>query len=386
MLKFHTQKEVKEIEDTRLFLASIVDSTDDAIIRKTLEGIIISWNKAAENLYQYTAEEMIGETIDLLVPIERKQELFFIAEKLNKGECIKNFETIRIRKDGVGIDVSLIDSPIKNKLGSIIGSSTIVRDITRQKKIENELKRLNDELESRITERTAELENKIKELQSFSYSVSHDLRAPLRYIDGFSLALLEDYGDKLDETGINSLKKIRYSTQRMGLLIDDMLSLSHLSQSKFNSEEVNLSEMVKEITNELQKNEPQREAIFKIEDNISTLGDKSLLEIMFYNLLSNAWKFTSKNKKTEIKFGKLLDKEGGFIYFLTDNGAGFDMQYVNKLFIPFQRLHTEKEFPGTGIGLAIIQRIVSRHHGKIWAESSPKLSTTFYFRLNGDKV
>jgi PAS domain S-box-containing protein len=232
-----------------------------------------------------------------------------------------------------------------------------------------------------LKQRTAQLEAANRELESFSYSVSHDLRAPLRALDGFSEMVLEDYKDKLDETGKDHLNRIRKASHTMSQLIDDMLKLSRITRAEMLKDEVNLSELAQSIYDELKVTQPERQAEFNIAPLRLVDGDKQLLQILMRNLLENSWKFTSKCSQTRLKF-EVNQQDGKKIYFITDNGAGFDMQYADKLFQPFQRLHTNKEYTGTGIGLAIVQRVIQRHGGRIWAESEIGKGTTFYFTLN----
>jgi light-regulated signal transduction histidine kinase (bacteriophytochrome) len=232
----------------------------------------------------------------------------------------------------------------------------------------------------RIEQRGAEIERTNKELEAFSYSVSHDLRAPLRSIDGFSQALLEDYYDKVDETGRDYLKRVRASTQHMGRLIDDLLKLSRLTKTEMRQEPVPLSGIVTKIIDSLKKNEPDRSIECVIEKGITVNRDPYLLEIAMENLLNNAWKFTGKIPKPRIQFG-MTQKDRLNVYYIKDNGAGFDMTYSDKLFGAFQRLHSSEEFSGTGIGLVTVQRIIHRHGGRIWAEAEPNKGATFFFTI-----
>ena len=220
-----------------------------------------------------------------------------------------------------------------------------------------------------------------KELEAFSYSVSHDLRTPLQSIDGFSLALLEDYGDTLDDQGKDYLRRVRVATQRMAQLIDDLLKLSRLTRSELNPGRVNLTAIAWRVAEELQARQPERHVGFHIQKNITVVGDADLLKVLFDNLFGNAWKFTGKKTDAMIEFGS-ENVSGVPTYFVRDNGTGFDMAYADKLFAPFQRLHLEKDFSGTGIGLSIVQRIISRHNGKIWADAAVGSGATFYFTLN----
>ena len=256
-----------------------------------------------------------------------------------------------------------------------------VRDIKERKKTETELKSYRERLEHMVSERTAELENAIRELESFSYSVSHDLRSPLRSIDGFSQILLEDYQDKLDKQGTDYLNRVRKAAQRMAQLIDDILLLSRVSRHKLSIKPANLSQIAEESAASLKELYPERDVEIKIEPNMETNADRGLLRIVMDNLLENAWKYTSKKDHAAIEFGSKREN-GRAIYYVKDNGVGFDMGYVQKLFGAFQRLHGIDEFPGTGIGLAKVKRIIDRHGGNVWAESRPGKGATFYFSLD----
>jgi signal transduction histidine kinase len=242
------------------------------------------------------------------------------------------------------------------------------------------LQQAHDELEQRVQERTSELATINQELESFSYSVSHDLRAPLRSIDGFSQALLEDYADKLDSTAQDHLQRVRRAAQHMAALIDDMLNLSRVTRSTMRSEQLDLSGVAKSIAAELQEAEPGRRVEFVIENDLMAAGDSQLLRAAMENLLRNAWKYTSGHPYARIEFGK-SDQNGKCSFFVRDDGAGFDPRYSHRLFGVFQRLHTAKEFPGTGVGLATVQRIIRRHGGEIWAEGAVEKGATFYFTL-----
>ena len=230
-----------------------------------------------------------------------------------------------------------------------------------------------------LVQRTTQLEAANKELETFSYSVSHDLRAPLRAIDGFSLALAEDYSESLDDTGLDYLNRVRNSAQRMGHLIDDMLQLSRVNNSIISVKNVDLKVLAREVMDGLQSTEPDRKIVFSLGENLQVEGDPRLLRIMLDNLLGNAWKFTSKNDKVLIKFDRL--EETPEVFFIRDNGAGFNMDHAKKLFGAFQRLHRMTDFPGTGIGLATVQRILNRHGGKIWVKAKEGEGATFYFSL-----
>lgn len=247
-------------------------------------------------------------------------------------------------------------------------------------RIYRELQDSNAELESRVARRTLELEAINKELEAFSYSVSHDLRAPLRSIDGFSNKLLKDYGALFDETGKDYFNRVKNASQHMGHLIDDLLKLARISRIEMHPVEINLSAIAQNITKELQETAPERAAQITIQENMMAMGDRNLLQIVLQNLLDNAWKYSRKKEVTHIDFGT-FEKDGQTVYFVRDNGVGFDMKYVDKIFGAFQRLHSVSEFEGTGIGLATVNRIIRRHHGNIWVDSEVDKGTTFYFTL-----
>ena len=243
-----------------------------------------------------------------------------------------------------------------------------------------EIHRLNGELERRVEERTAELATANKELEAFSYSVSHDLRAPLRAIDGFSKALLDEYAEKLDRQACRYLQRVRTGTQKMSGLIDDLLNLSRVSRTVLRKVSISLTELARGVVAELQNREPARKVAIEITDGLTARGDSRLITIVLVNLLGNAWKYTAKRPEARIAFGQ-ENKGNETAFYVRDNGAGFDMAYADKLFAPFQRLHRDSEFEGTGIGLATVQRIISRHGGRIWAEAAVDGGATFYFTL-----
>ena len=251
----------------------------------------------------------------------------------------------------------------------------------KRKQAEEDINKLNEELELRVLQRTTELEATNKELESFAYSVSHDLRAPLRGMDGFSQALQEDYAGKLDDEGKRYLQRIRAAAQRMGQLIDDMLKLSRTTRREMKIGKVDLSEMAENITAELQESDPGRKVESIIREGQVVRGDAQLLRVVMENLLGNAWKFTGKCPQARIEFG-VQEEQGKPVFFVRDNGAGFDMAYADKLFMAFQRLHSMDAFSGTGVGLANVQRVIRRHGGRVWGESDGEgKGATFYFTL-----
>jgi PAS domain S-box-containing protein len=270
-----------------------------------------------------------------------------------------------------------LDSTLKNILG--VFATRISVELDRKRSYE-EVNHYREHLEELVSQRTRALELANQELESFCYSVSHDLRAPLRTIDGFSLAVMEDYQEVLDHEGVEYLTRVRNATQRMGELIDDMLSLYSVTRSEFHRQNVDLTMLVYESAEAIRMRNPEREVELLVEPDLKAEGDERLLKIVLDNLLNNAWKFTSKVEHSRIEVGK-LDQAGAPTFYVKDNGAGFNMAYVNKLFGAFKRLHHEDEFEGTGVGLAIVKRIIDRHNGRVWAESEPGRGATFYFTL-----
>ncbi len=287
------------------------------------------------------------------------------------------------------------DDPSKDELGDLAHAFNLMaeglqsttasrneldREIADRRAAEAEIKSLNKELEARVAQRTAELTVLNKELEAFSYSVSHDLRAPLRTVDGFARALLEDYGDRLDADGRHFAERICAGTDRMAQLIDDLLKLSRISRIELTFATVDLGTLATTIMTDLSTRSPDRAVAFAMDGDLSAWGDKSLLRAALTNLLENAWKFTSANGAAKISFRRCQEMGPG-IYAVSDNGAGFDMKYAGKLFSPFQRLHTSHEYEGTGIGLATVARIIHRHGGNVWAESAAGVGTTMFFSL-----
>ncbi|HEX3008263.1 MAG TPA: ATP-binding protein, partial [Bacteroidales bacterium] len=248
-------------------------------------------------------------------------------------------------------------------------------------KLYKELQNVNQELEQRVAKRTLELEAINKELEAFSYSVSHDLRAPLRSIDGFSNKILKDYGSQFDESAKDYFARIMNASRKMGTLIDDLLKLARLSRVEMKIEQVNLSDMASAVVSELKETNPERKIEFEAQENMFELADRNLIRIALENMLGNAWKYSKNNPLTIIKFAS-VQKDEKTVYYISDNGVGFDMKYADKLFGAFQRLHNIADFEGTGIGLATVQRIIRRHHGNIWADSEINKGTTFFFTLN----
>jgi PAS domain S-box-containing protein len=361
--------ESRRSDEQRLQLAAIVESSGDAIIASSLDGRIQSWNKGAERLFGYAAEEMIGRPISLLLLPEREGEEPSLIARLAKGDAALRFETARRRKDGSDVDVSVTISPIHDSGGDLVGASMAARDISDWKRAEAQV----------VRAREAALAAN-RELEAFNYSVAHDLRAPLRAIDGFSHVLLEDYGKTLDAEGQRHLQRVRDAAQHMGRLIDSLLALSRVTRTGIRNQRVDLSELARATAERLKESQPNRIMELAIGDGFTESGDSVLLGAVIENLLNNAWKFTRDQPNPRIEFGSI--HEGGqTTYFVRDNGAGFDMAFASKLFGVFQRLHTPGEFEGTGVGLATVERIVHRHGGRVWAEGKVGEGACFYFNL-----
>ncbi len=361
-----TERKKTELQRSRL--AAIVDASDDAIIGKSLDGTITSWNDGAHHLFGYTADEIVGKSITLLIPEGREAEEVAILQTLARGE-VRRFETVRRRKDGRHVEVSVTSSPVRDPAGRVVGVSKVARDITERRRSEGELARAKE---------AAEASN--RELEAFSYSVAHDLRAPLRGMNGFAQLLLDDYGTKFDDEGRDWLSEILNNAKKMGSLIDALLSLSRVTRSGIRRVAVDLSKVVRAAANQLSATEPDRSVEWVIEDHLRADFDPNLARALIDNLVGNAWKFTSKRREARIEFGEATN-DGARAFYVRDNGAGFDMAYAEKLFAPFQRLHTTQEFDGTGIGLATVQRIVRRHGGRIWAEGTVDRGATFWFSV-----
>lgn len=470
--------ERKRIEEERLRLAAIVDSSDDAILGMTLDGTVISWNRGAEKMLGYTGEEIIGKSVRLIYPPDRPNELPEIVAKMKRGERIDHYETERQRKDRAVIDVSLSVSPIKDDNGEVIGISKIARDISGQKRVAQyarslieasldplvtintedkitdvneatvrvtgvareqligtdfsnyftEPKKAREGYEqvfkqgyvtdypltirhregkltdvlynasvykddkgnvlgvfaaardySRVKQTTQQLESTNTELEAFSYTISHDLRAPLRAIDGFAKILAEEHANSINQEGQRLLTTIQTSAGQMGRMIDDMLTFSRLGREEVRRQQVDMGDLAKEVFEGLEPSYQGRQVRCHIPVLPPATGDPTLLRQVWHNLLSNAVQFTRLRTVAEIAVAGKADN-GQTVYTIQDNGAGFDQAYANKLFGVFQRLHGG-EFEGTGCGLAVVRRIIERHGGKVWAEGKKGEGAVFHFTL-----
>jgi len=354
-------------ERFRLIVSNIKDY---AIIVLNPEGQVISWNGGAQRIKGYSADEIMGQHFSVFYPPEDVAVGKPTIElKSSREEGRFEDESWRVRKDGSRFWANVVVTPLRDDAGTLRGFVKITRDVTERRKAEQEILR-----------RSLELEASNKELEAFSYSVSHDLRTPLRGIEGFSQALQEDYQQQLDDTAKDYLLRIRTATHRMGELIDDLLNLSRVTRAEMHKERIDLTKLATEVAQEFEVREPERTISFKIAQGLQAEGDSRLVRVALQNLLGNAWKFTSKRAQAEIEFGQQFSN-GNRTYFVRDNGAGFDQSYASRLFGAFQRLHAANEFPGTGIGLATVQRIVHRHGGSVWAEGFVNRGATIYFTL-----
>jgi PAS domain S-box-containing protein len=464
--------------------AAIVESANDSIVSATLDGVITSWNAAAERIYGFTAAEIIGRSTSLLIPPETAAELKPLFERVRQGERIEQFEIWLRRKDGSLIEVSLTDSPIRDASGAVVGISAITVDMTERNRasarfqgllevapdaticvdsagqivlvnaqaerlfgypreelagqpveilVPDAIKAAHPALRARyatdpqprqmgadlelsgrrrdgttfpaeislsaldtdqgilisaairdITQQRQardDLRRTNQNLRSFSYSLAHDLRTPLRSLAGFSTALIEEYASTLGEEGCAYARRIEAASEHMGHILDDLLHLSGISEAKISLQQVDLGAGAAAIAAELQRQDPGRRVCLTIQQPAWALADPGLIREVLRNLLGNAWKFTSGCDNATIEFGMTPAPDGRVCCYVRDNGAGFDPAYTHKLFQPFQRLHTAREFPGTGAGLASVRQIVDRHNGQTWAEGTSGGGAAFFFTL-----
>ncbi len=381
IVTLRARTEHRRAESAAMHLGRILEGSLNEIYIFDADTLhFVQVNRGGRDNIGYSMDELRELTpIDLKVEMNEVEFKGYLAP-LKSGEKERvQFKTIHKRKNGstYPVDVYWQLSSFESR-PVFVG---IILDITERVKAEREVRRLNESLERQVAERTSELSVVNKELEAFAYSVSHDLRAPLRGIDGFSQALSEDYGDKLDEDAQDYLRRIRTATHHMGELINDMLSLSRVTRSELRRERVDITSQAQSVVAYLVRTMPERSVEVVIEEGLIAEGaDSHLVRVVLENLIGNAWKFTGKKKDARIELGrKIIDDER--VFYVKDNGAGFDMEYAGKLFGAFQRLHSVDEFEGTGIGLATVQRIVHRHGGRIWAEAEFEVGAVFYFTL-----
>jgi PAS domain S-box-containing protein len=372
----------EELKTERGRYQELFDSAPAAYITTNPQGVIEQVNSAAAILLDETPAMLQGLPLAQLLSREARPLYFARLNRLSSqpADTIERWETTIQKRQGTPIACSLLANRIEDHHGKLTGLRWIVRDISERKQAEEKTLRLNAELEERVRQRTADLEAANRELEAFSYSVSHDLRAPLRSVTGFSRALLEDYGEKLDADGARFLQQTYEAGLRMNRLIDDLIKLSRSTRGELRLREVGLSHLAESIVGELRKRDPERNVEVTIAPDLVACGDEGLLRIAMENLMSNSWKFTNRRLDDKIEI-VALSKNGSWVYFIKDNGAGFNMAQVGRLFSVFQRLHSQEDFPGTGIGLATVRRIFGRHGGEVWAEGKPNEGATFYFTL-----
>jgi len=355
--RFHLM--VKHVEDYAIFML-------DA------EGRVATWNAGAERIKGYRADEIIGRHFSCFyVPYDvqagKPEQLLKVAE--TQGRC--EDEGWRVRKDGSQFWANVVITALRDQHGTLLGFTKVTRDITERTRLEQE-----------IQQHSIALEAANKELEAFSYSVSHDLRAPLRAIDGFSRVLLEEHAPTLAPEAQHYLNAVRRNSQRMGLLIDDLLAFSHLSRQPLNRQLVKPADLVRQCVDELRSEQQGRRVEIAIGDLPACQADPALLKQVWMNLMANALKYTRKQEVAVIAVSS-REQAGACVYFVKDNGVGFDMQYADKLFGVFQRLHRPEDYEGTGVGLAIVQRVIHRHGGRVWAEAAVNQGATFYFTFEG---
>lgn len=352
-------------------------------ISRVSDGRYIEINEGFERSMGYARDEVINHTsTELGIWLDRRDRERLMDRMQERGE-VRNYELCFRRKDG-----SVAAALLAANFIELYGEShllCVITDISDRKQAEAEIRKLNEELERRVIDRTAQLSASNQELESFAYSVSHDLRAPLRSIDGFSHALLEDCGEVIGEYGRELLGRIRAAVRRMSELIDALLSLSRVTRNEMKREELNLSEMVRAILKELHEAQPHRHVEGVVADRVMAQADPYLMRVALENLIGNAWKFTSGHDQARIEFG-CFEEAGQRVYFVRDDGAGFDMAFAEKLFRAFHRLHPTAEFEGTGIGLATVARVIARHGGRLWVEAAVEQGAVFFFTLETEET
>jgi PAS domain S-box-containing protein len=359
----------EQLADERNFMNAVLQTSGALIVVIDKNGGIVRFNRACEQLSGYTSEDVMGHSVFDFIPVDELEGVRNVTARLFAGEISNEYENHWLNRSGEKHFIRWRNSVLSDENGQVEFVIATGIDISDRKKLEEEL-----------NIRAHDLAVSNHELESFSYSISHDLRGPLSIIGGFASILLDDYADKLDFDAQDYLHRMDNSVKKMKVLIESLLSLSRISRQEVKREDVNLSALVNSYLRDLQSVNPQRRVNFIIHPDVHVNADPKLLMIALENLLRNAWKFTSKRDETCIEFGK-TEYDGKQVFFIRDNGAGFDMKFAEKIFEPFKRIHSEKEFGGTGVGLSIVQRVIDRHGGKVWAEGETDKGATFYFTL-----
>ena len=358
----------EELRARQAYTRSLIESSLDPLVTIAPDGKITDVNRATEEVTGVGRVHLVGSDFSTYFTEPDKARAGY--QQVFAEGLVEDYPLAIRHRSGQVTEVLYNASVFRNEAGEVEGVFAAARDVTERKRLEDSLR-----------QRTLELENSVAELEAFSYSVSHDLRAPLRSIDGFSQILLEDYRDKVDAEGRDFLRRIRNASQNMAQLIDALLQLSRVMRSELSREPVDLSILALATAAVIQKADPERRVRFHVATGLQAHGDRRLLGVALQNLLQNAWKFTARNPEPQIEFGSTY-KDDKTAYYVRDNGIGFDMTYVGKLFTPFQRLHAKEQFEGTGIGLATVQRVIKRHGGRVWAEGAVGKGATFYFSLD----
>jgi PAS domain S-box-containing protein len=365
-------------------LLALIDNTSAVVYMRDMSGRYMLVNREYERIFGLSRREIIGRTDYDLFPPHIARDFHSNDQAAIASRSPVSIEEVAPAEDGLHTYVT-VKFPLLDASGNPYAICGISTDITDRKRAEEQTRILNDELEDRVRERTAELEALTSELDAFAYSVSHDLRAPLRSLHGFSQLLTEDYATVLDEQGRTYLGRIQANAARMAQLIDDLLMLSRATRSDLRRENVNLHTISVAVLDELSGADPDRRMTVNVADDLWAWADLRLIRLALWNLLGNAWKFTAKADHPQISVGCLSENENHeqAVFFIRDNGAGFDPRFISRIFEPFQRLHTVEEFDGSGLGLAIVNRVIQRHGGRIWAESAVGEGATFYVSLPG---
>jgi len=366
----------KRAEEARALLAAVVETSSDAIVVSDADMRIVSWSGGAVRMFGWTPAEVVGRELSVIVPPERWQETLANTERMSRGGAAPTFETVRVAKDGRRLDVQISLSGLYES-GRLVRVAGIFRDITERKRDEQRLRRFSEELEKKVVERTEALDAANRELEAFSYTVSHDLRAPLRAIDGFAGLLGERSRERLDAESLGYLQQMRASAERMNRLIGDLLAFSQAGRAELKRRPVDVSALAREIAAELARADPRRRVAWQIAEGLRAHADPGLMRVVLENLLGNAWKYTGKTAEARIEVGAATDGE----LFVRDNGIGFDPAHAGNLFQPFRRLPGAQAFEGTGVGLATVARIVARHGGRVRADGAPGRGAVFSFQL-----